>query len=53
MKEIEAPINTYKREILRMIRQFWKSEDWKMWRALYTFIKYRTENERKKCDKWQ
>lgn len=27
MKEIETPINTYKREILRMMRQFWRSEN--------------------------
>lgn len=47
MKEIKTPISVYKLEILRIMRQFWKSENVEMWCKVYTFIKYYTEKERK------
>lgn len=48
MGETKTLVNNYKRAILRMMREFWKSENKEMWCGVYTFIKYYTENERLK-----
>lgn len=45
-KKIETPVSLYKREILRMMHGFWKSENKVMWCKLYTFIKYCTADEK-------
>ena len=38
MKEIKTPISVYKLEILRIMRQFWKSENVEMWcKSLYIY----------------
>lgn len=44
--EIKTDISLYKNGILRMLREFWKSNNKEKWCGLYTFIKYYTEDER-------
>jgi len=39
-------VNIYKSEILRLLRDFWKSGNVEMWCGLYTFILHYTERER-------
>ena len=38
MKNYRTPVSVYKHDILKILRQIWKSDNEEMWCGLYSFI---------------
>lgn len=46
----KTPIKVYQRNLLKLLKMLWKSKNYEMWKRIYTFIKYYTQDERRVVD---